>query len=67
VDVENSLEMYRWLQVVGVDAELHIYPKGDHGFIQRLPVNEWLNTMLNFLKKEDMYSEVAKESTSKSE
>jgi len=65
VDVDNSLEMYRWLQIVGVDAELHIYPKGDHGFIQRLSVNKWLDPMLDFLKKEDMYNEVAKDLTSK--
>lgn len=58
VDVENSIQMYRWLQMEGVDAELHIYPKGNHGFTQRLPVNEWLDPMLLFLKKQGMYKEV---------
>jgi acetyl esterase/lipase len=51
VDVENSIVMYRWLQMEGVNAELHIYPKGNHGFTQRLPVNEWLDPMLLFLSK----------------
>lgn len=52
VDVENSVQMYRWLQMEGVDAELHIYPKGNHGFTLRQPVNEWLDPMLSFLKRE---------------
>ena len=55
VDVENSVQMYRWLQKEGVDAELHLYPKGGHGFTQRLPVNEWLDPMLAFLKREGMF------------
>lgn len=52
VDVENSIVMYRWLQMEGVDAELHIYPKGNHGFTQRLPVSEWQDPMLEFLNRE---------------
>jgi acetyl esterase/lipase len=55
VDVENSIVMYRWLQMEGVDAELHIYPKGNHGFTQRIPVNEWLEPMLTFLKRQGFY------------
>lgn len=67
VDVENSIKMYQWLQTLGVDAELHIYPKGNHGFIQRQPVNEWLSPILAFLKREGMYKEVAIESISETE
>lgn len=52
VSVYNSIVFYEALQKNGVDAELHLYPKGDHGFTQRLPVNEWLDPMLVFLKKE---------------
>ncbi len=59
VNVENSVQMYRWLQMEGVDAELHIYPKGNHGFTQRLPVIEWLEPMLLFLKKEGFYRNVS--------
>ncbi|MBO9573851.1 MAG: prolyl oligopeptidase family serine peptidase, partial [Chitinophagaceae bacterium] len=55
VDVENSIQMYRWLQMEGVDAELHIFPKGNHGFTQRMPTNEWLDPMLTFLKSEGFY------------
>lgn len=56
VDVENSIVMYRWLQMEGVDAELHIYPKGNHGFTQRIPVHEWLEPMLAFLKRQGFYN-----------
>ncbi|WP_448635232.1 alpha/beta hydrolase [Pedobacter panaciterrae] len=55
VDVNNSIVFYRALQKYGVDAELHLFPKGNHGFTQRLPVIEWLNPMLTFLKREGLY------------
>ncbi len=52
VDVNNSIVFYQALQKNGVDAELHLFPKGNHGFTQRLPVSEWLDPMLGFLKRE---------------
>jgi len=55
VDVNNSIVFYQALQKNGVDAELHLFPKGNHGFTQRLPVNAWLDPMLDFLKREGFY------------
>ncbi|PTS97381.1 endo-1,4-beta-xylanase [Pedobacter sp. HMWF019] len=52
VDVNNSIVFYQALQKNGVDAELHLFPKGNHGFTQRLPVSEWMEPMLGFLKRE---------------
>jgi len=52
VDVNNSIVFYQALQKNRVDAELHLFPKGNHGFTQRLPVSEWLDPMLGFLKRE---------------
>lgn len=52
VDVQNSILFYQALQKNRVDAELHLFPKGNHGFTQRLPKDEWLDPMLAFLKKE---------------
>ncbi|PTS92289.1 hypothetical protein DBR11_27280 [Pedobacter sp. HMWF019] len=52
VDVNNSIVFYQALQKNGVDAELHLFPKGNHGFTQRLPVGEWMDPMLGFLKRE---------------
>jgi acetyl esterase/lipase len=54
VDVNNSIVFYQALQRNKVDAELHLFPKGDHGFTQRLPVGEWMEPMLGFLKREGM-------------
>jgi len=55
VDVNNSVVFYQSLQKNGVDAELHLFPKGNHGFTQRLPVKEWLEPMLEFMKREGFY------------
>ena len=55
VDVNNSIMFYQALQKNGVDAELHLFPKGNHGFTQRLPVSEWLEPMLGFMKSERFY------------
>ena len=55
VDVNNSIVFYQALQKNKVDAELHLYPKGNHGFTQRLPVSEWLDPMLMFLERESFY------------
>lgn len=50
VHVNNSIVFYQALQKSKVKAELHLYPKGNHGFTQRLPVNEWLTPMLKFIR-----------------
>ncbi|WP_316834947.1 alpha/beta hydrolase [Pedobacter nutrimenti] len=54
VDVNNSIVFYQALQKNKVDAELHLFPKGNHGFTQRLPVSEWMEPMLGFLRREGM-------------
>ncbi|NRF37587.1 alpha/beta hydrolase [Pedobacter foliorum] len=60
VDVNNSIVFYQALQKNGVDAELHLFPKGNHGFTQRLPVKEWLDPMLAFLEREGFYKNSSK-------
>jgi len=55
VDVNNSILFYQALKKKGVDAELHLFPKGNHGFTQRLSISEWLEPMLIFLKREGFY------------
>lgn len=51
VKVENSIVMYQALIKEKIKAELHLYPEGNHGFIQRLPINEWIDPMMLFIKK----------------
>lgn len=58
VKVKNSIVMYEALQEKGVSAELHLFPKGSHGFILGLPVDEWMGPLLLFLKKQGMYKEI---------
>lgn len=51
VPVRNSIMMYEALQKHGINAELHLYPKGDHGFIINLPVREWQDPMLDWMRR----------------
>ncbi|WP_460941210.1 alpha/beta hydrolase [Spirosoma humi] len=55
VDVDNSITYFETLRRQNVPVEMHIYPKGDHGFIFRHPgwmeplfawmtLNNWLTT-----------------------
>lgn len=51
VSVFNSLLFYESLQKNGVNAELHLFAKGDHGFVFDLPFDEWMNPILLWMKK----------------
>jgi acetyl esterase/lipase len=51
VKVENSIVFYEALIRNKVPAEMHLYPKGDHGFVLRLPPDEWLDPVLLWMKK----------------
>lgn len=57
VNVNNSILFYQALVKNGVNAEMHLYPKGDHGFTQRLPVEEWLVPMLKWMSQSGFYKE----------
>ncbi|MBX2923276.1 MAG: alpha/beta hydrolase [Chitinophagaceae bacterium] len=50
VDVDNSIMLYEALRHHKVPAEMHIYPKGDHGFILQWPHDEWLGLCLKWMK-----------------
>lgn len=52
VKVDNSITFYSALQKNGVNAELHLFPKGDHGFVLHLPINEWMQPIFRFIKNE---------------
>lgn len=52
VPVENSLVMYEALQQQGVEAELHIYPHGGHGFgmaIDQGRLSEWPDLLIRWI------------------
>lgn len=49
VPVDNSLVFYKALQRNGVTAGMHIYPKGDHGFLTTPTRDEWLDLCKRWL------------------
>jgi acetyl esterase/lipase len=51
VKVDNSIVFYQALIKHKVPAEMHLYPKGDHGFVLRLPPEEWMQPILSWMKK----------------
>lgn len=52
VPVKNSLYFYQQLNKCNVPAELHIYSRGDHGFIQIPEFEEWFNRCIRWMKIE---------------
>ena len=53
VPVENSLLFYQALKEHGVPAELHVYPKGGHGFGLALGIEEtesWTDRCIDWLR-----------------
>lgn len=49
VDVDNSILYFENLRHHRVDVEMHIYPKGGHGFIFRQ--GDWIEPLLLWMKK----------------
>ncbi|MFT3746784.1 MAG: alpha/beta hydrolase [Agriterribacter sp.] len=50
VDVDNSIAFYEALRHRKIPAEMHIYPKGDHGFVLNIPVAEWMSIVMKWMK-----------------
>jgi len=51
VSVENSIRFYQELIRNKVPAEMHLYPKGNHGFVLKLPTEEWMQPLFDWMKK----------------
>lgn len=49
VDVDNSIAYFQKLRHNNVDVEMHIYPKGGHGFIFRQ--KDWIDPLFVWMKK----------------
>jgi acetyl esterase/lipase len=50
VPVENSIRFYQALINKKVPAEMHLYPKGNHGFILKLQPGEWMMPLFAWVK-----------------
>lgn len=54
VSVRNSSFFYQQLHDNGIPAEMHIYSRGDHGFINFPEFNEWFPRLIRWMKMEDL-------------
>ena len=52
VDVDNSIHYFESLRHNQVEAEMHIYPKGGHGFIFRH--EGWMEPLFDWLKRNEL-------------
>ncbi|UHG94431.1 alpha/beta hydrolase [Spirosoma oryzicola] len=55
VDVDNSIVYFEKLRHLKVPVEMHIYPKGDHGFIFRHP--GWMEPLFAWMKQNKWMNE----------
>jgi acetyl esterase/lipase len=49
VDVDNSIDYFEQLRHHNVSVEMHIYPKGGHGFVFRH--KGWMEPLLQWIKE----------------
>ena len=50
VDVDNSIVYFESLRHHNVPVEMHIYPKGNHGFVLKQPTDEWMMLIFKWMK-----------------
>ncbi len=50
VPVENSIRFYQALIKNEVPSEMHLYPKGNHGFVLSLPTEEWMQPLFDWMR-----------------
>jgi acetyl esterase/lipase len=51
VTVGNSIRFYEALIKNKVSAEMHLYPKGNHGFVLNQPTEEWMQPLFSWMQK----------------
>ncbi|HLO45832.1 MAG TPA: alpha/beta hydrolase [Leadbetterella sp.] len=52
VDVDNSIQYFEKLRKNKVEVEMHVYPKGDHGFIFRY--KGWTDPLFDWMKRNNL-------------
>ena len=50
VNVENSIVFYQALKAHHVPAEMHLFAKGDHGFVLNIPVEQWMGSVYEWMR-----------------
>jgi len=51
VPVENSIRFYQQLVRNKIPAEMHLYPAGNHGFVLKLPCDQWMQPLFEWMGK----------------
>lgn len=51
VPVDNSIRFYQALVRNKISAEMHLYPSGNHGFVLKLPTEEWMPSLFDWINK----------------
>lgn len=54
VSPENSFRFYHALRKNKVNAELHIYSEGEHGFLKKPVFEEWFGRVVNWMKDRNL-------------
>jgi len=54
VPVENSIRFYQGLIRNKIPAEMHLYPKGNHGFVLSIPTEEWMHPLFEWMAKSNI-------------
>ncbi|MBN1145134.1 MAG: alpha/beta hydrolase [Bacteroidales bacterium] len=54
VDVDNSISYFEELRKHGIPVEMHIYPKGGHGFI--FGMKDWMDPLFRWMKRSEIIS-----------
>lgn len=54
VDVDNSINYFEQLRKHGVSVEMHIYPKGGHGFV--FGMKDWMDPLFVWMKRIEIIS-----------
>ena len=49
VDEDNSIAYFESLRHNKVPAEMHIYAKGNHGFVLNIPVDDWMRLCITWM------------------
>ncbi len=51
VPVDNSIHFYQQLIKNKVPAEIHLYPAGNHGFVLKMPCDQWMQPLFEWMGK----------------
>ena len=58
VVVDNSIRFYQELIRNKVSAEMHLFPAGNHGFVLKQSTDQWMESIFQWMQKEEIVSKL---------